>query len=52
MNDVKRNSHTISLGYHALNRDPEFEFLHSKLFLCCAKYLASRTENPERLKWN
>lgn len=38
----------IPLEYHTVNRDPEFRFLHSELFLCWAKYLVSRTENPER----
>ena len=40
-----KRQQSIPLGHHTVNRDPKFGFLHSELFLYCAKYFANRTEN-------
>ena len=46
-NDTPKTT-AIPLSYHTVNRDPECGFLHSELFLCWDKYLASWTEKPEQ----
>ena len=50
-NDTPKTT-AIPLSYHTVNRDPECGFLHSELFLCWDRYLASPTEKPEQLRWN
>ena len=50
-NDTPKTT-AIPLSYHTVNRDPECGFLHSELFLCWDRYLASPTEKPKQLRWN